>query len=106
MTTTDIAWRARQRQFWQTPYRTGNLAQSVGEIVTYFNESHYKIFNAIRDAEYGEALNEQPIMKMTITENGRTRTITYRNKHFKWIDRYVGNEAVEIDIDLGTVGSL
>ena len=103
MTTTyDIAERARARQFYYTPYRTGNLARSVGVVKTYFTESHYQMFDEVRDAKYGKTLNEERVIQFTTEQNGKRFTRTVVNKHYKWVDRYVEMEAYEIDIENGT----
>ena len=104
MTTFEIANRARERQFWYTPYRTGNLARSVGNVTEYFTESHYVMFNDVREAVYGFALNEEPIIYWSRNVRGKTVGGHYVNKHYKWVDKYVGFEALAIDSELGTVG--
>lgn len=104
MTTYDLASQARMRQFYYTPYRTGNLARSVGLVVNYFSESHYKMFDEVLDAKYGVILNEAPIITYKTMLRGKEYSGSYTNKHYQWVDKYVGIEAYEIDAQLGTVG--
>lgn len=104
MTTTyDIAERARARQFYYTPYRTGNLARSIGVVKTYFTESHYQMFDEVFDAKYGKILNEARVIKYATKLHGKTYTGSYVNKHYQWVNRYVAMEAYEIDSENGTI---
>ena len=102
MTTTDIAETARARQFYYTPYRTGNLARSVGIVKTYFTESHYQMFDEVFDAKYGKILNESPTITYKTKLRGKEYTGTYVNKHYHWVEKYVAMESCEIDRELNT----
>lgn len=84
-----IAYMARQQLFWNTPYRTGNLAMSVGDIGSRgAGSAGFQIFNANQRAPYGEILNEAAVINWRrVTRDGRTVTGSYQNKHYRWIDR-------------------
>lgn len=99
----DIALRSHQRQFYYTPYRTGNLAQSIGDVRGIENVREYQMFNDLTRAEYGKILNESPTITRSKRANGVVQSFTYINKHYKWVDKYVDKEADEIDLELGTV---
>ena len=103
MTTTDIAWGARQRQFWSTPYDKGNLAQSIGDLSGFGSEISYQAFNKNTRAEYGAILNDQVEITYKITLRGKTYTGTYVNKHYKWFDNFVSEMADLIDLENGTI---
>lgn len=98
----EIGRNARYRQFWHTPYRSGNLANSVGDLSGFFNEVSYVAFNSNSVAEYGKILNEAPVIKYKTTLNGKTYEGSYTNKHYRWFDNYVEKEADMIDLENGT----
>lgn len=98
-----IAQRARIRQFWHTPYDTGNLAQSIGDLSGITRSRYYIPFNANRRAEYGAILNESPTIRYRVRQGGQTTFITRINKHYQWFDKFVEMEADLIDLENGTV---
>lgn len=99
----NIAQTARIRQFYITPYRSGNLAFSVGDLSGTFNEVSYQMFNRNTKAEYGKILNEAQVITYKTKLQGREVIGSYQNKHFGWANRYVENEANQIDVELGTI---
>ena len=99
----DIAERARYTQFWSTPYRTGNLARSIGEINEQGRETGYRPFNASGEANYGWLLNETPRLRYKTVLNDRVFYGEYQNRHYLWFDKFVDNFSDEIDIELGAI---
>jgi hypothetical protein len=90
-----IAISVHQQLFWYTPYRTGNLARSIGDVWNLDNGCGFYIFNKNQRAAYGEILNEAPVIRYRITNN-KTKKVysgSYVNKHYKWIDNAFENIA-------------
>lgn len=98
----EIGMNARYRQLWYTPYRSGNLARSVGDLSGFGNQVSYVPFNRNTVAIYGKILNEEPVIRYKTTLNGKTYEGSYPNKHYKWFDNYVEKEADMIDLENGT----
>ena len=98
----EIAARARYEQVWITPYDTGNLAYSVGDIFSVSeNSCSYVPFNANSRAEYGAVLNDNPVIRFERIVDGRTQVRTYANKHYRWFDNFIENFAVKIASEIG-----
>lgn len=99
MRLSEIAYIARQRQFYSTPYRTGNLAYSVGDLSGYDDLVEYVAFNANSRAEYGAMLNELKEITYKTKVDGKISTGTYPNTHYMWYDNFVSEEADLIDLE-------
>lgn len=87
--------------FWYTPYRTGNLAYSIGDIgVQPGGNIGFQIFNKNSRAEYGAVLNEAPVIKYRLKNprTGAVHTGQYTNKHYMWVDRAM--DAIAVDTAL------
>lgn len=98
-----LAFEARQKQLYFTPYRTGFLARSVGEIFNLGSECSYKIFSGMYNADYGKILNEAPIIHYKTRLRGQEYSGSYINTHYQWVDKFFGICAFDIDTDLGTI---
>lgn len=94
----NIAMIARQHLFWHTPYRTGNLAMSVGDVTSFGTDNAgFIIFNANQRATYGKELNEkETIARYFKQKNGVIKVTKYKNKHYRWIDRWAEAFADEL----------
>lgn len=83
----------QRSMLWYTPYKTGNLARSVGDVGTMSSAigeaAGFQIFNANQSAPYGGILNDFPVINYTVTNSrtGQTYTGSYPNKHYQWIDK-------------------
>lgn len=86
------------RIFWNTPYRTGNLARNgIGDLGTQgLNAVGFELFQ--KGAEYGAILNEVPVISYKVTNpyTGVTYTGSYTNKHYGWVDKFAETFANEI----------
>ncbi len=100
MTVNEVAMLVHTMMFWYTPYRTGNLARSVGDVFGIGNKAGFQIFNATQRASYGEILNEVPVINYRVQNpyTGVEYTGSYANTHYRWIDN--GMEAIANQIPL------
>jgi len=71
-----------------TPYDTGNLLMSRGDVGAMGGGVGYYMFDNNQVAHYGAILNELPTINYKITnqKTGRVYTGTYVNKHYMWVD--------------------
>jgi hypothetical protein len=86
--------------FWYMPYRSGNLARSIGDLgkmpAGIFGEGiGFEMFNKNQAAPYGAILNEAPVIRYSITnvKTGKTYKGEYVNRHYKWVDNAMENIA-------------
>lgn len=76
--------------FWHTPYRTGNLARSVGDVgYRGAGEAGFTPFS-MTAAPYGKLLNDYPVINgRRVLQNGTVREWSYANQHYDWISKGV-----------------
>jgi hypothetical protein len=94
-----LAQIARDRIFWNTPYRTGNLARNgIADLTTFGANSAGFVLFPNAQTQYGAILNECPTIKYSITNRhtGRTSSGEYVNKHYKWVDNFADTWANEL----------
>lgn len=98
MTLNELAMLAHNHIFYYTPYRTGNLTRSIGDVFGFGNQAGFKIFNATQRAGYGAILNEAPVISYRVRNpyTGAEYTGAYNNIHYKWIDRWAETFANEL----------
>lgn len=86
----NMAVAAHRLLFWSTPYDTGNLARSVGDVGMLDNGIGFYMFNKNQVAPYGAKLNEQQIIHWKIVKrNGEVAQGSYNNKHYLWVDNAI-----------------
>lgn len=97
----DMAAFVHYSLFWYTPYRTGNLAYSIGDIgLQPDGNIGFQMFDKNSRAPYGAILNEAAVIKYNL-KNPRTGTVysgQYKNKHYRWADKAM--DAIAIDTAL------
>lgn len=99
-----IAEAGRYTQFWNTPYRTGNLARSIGDVEAQGDRQvGYRPFNASGEANYGWFLNETPTIRYKTNLNGRIFTGEYKNRHYLWFDNFVDTYANTVALNTGAI---
>ncbi len=96
----NIAQHTRTFHFWLTPYRTGNLAASIGDLGQMGDGVGFIPFNANQRASYGEILNDAQIIRysLTNTKTGKSYIGVYTNKHYQWEDKAAEQIAEQIEL--------
>ena len=95
---------AHRTNVWYYPYRSGNLAASIGDVGDMYGGVGYRMFNANQRAPYGQLLNEEQEItrKYTNLKTGKSYERTYVNRHYGWIERMTDATADNIDLAFGT----
>jgi hypothetical protein len=95
----------RDRIFWSTPYRTGNLARNgITDLKTLaYAFGHisagFELFSNPY-TQYGAILNECPTIKYVVHNPFTWKTYAgeYVNKHYMWVDKFAELWAGELPL--------
>ena len=108
MTLNELAMICHYRMFWRTPYRTGNLAASVGDVSGVVDHGvagatetvGFKPFNANQRASYGKILNEAQTINYRAknVHTGKIYIGSYVNRHYRWLDNFAAEFANDIPL--------
>jgi len=92
----NIAINAHQTFFWVTPYKSGNLARSVGDVGSIGGGVGFYMFDRNQSAPYGALLNEKPVIDWKITNKytGKVYEGSYVNKHYMWVDNGIESTVI------------
>ena len=99
----EIAVFAHRRIHNATPYRTGKLSRGISDVGDVPNGVGFSLLTPT--TQYGATLNEYPIIQYTVTNkhSNKTYSVSYTNKHYKWIDRAAEQIANDIPVNFPNV---